>query len=75
MVVITLVSRALGYRVPSHEIGLDHSFDDLSICGLDRVCIANEVEEHFKIELSDDEVEQWERVADVALSVERARAT
>ena len=51
-----------------------HTFEDLSIDNLDRICIANEVEEHFHVELSDDAVAAWDSVADVMLSVEQARA-
>lgn len=69
----TLIARAIAYRVPSHEIGNEHTFGDLDIGELDRICIASEVEEHFCVDLSDDEVTAWESVADVARSVKEHR--
>ena len=60
-----------------HRPATEHdTFRDLGMDDLDRICIANEIEERFGCELSDMEVERWASVDDVAQTValvERAR--
>ena len=69
----TLIARAVDGRIPSHEIHSDLTFEDLDIDALDRLCIVCEIEEHFNVDVSDDEAAKWSTVADIEASIKEKR--
>jgi|GEM_PF-2749558 len=48
--------------------------DDLGLDGLDRQCIAMELEDQLDIRISDTTLEQWRTIADVIATMETTTA-
>ena len=62
----SLIMRATG-----RQAAPDQTFRELGFDGIDRLCIADEVETALGCELSQREIDAWHSAADVAASIER----
>jgi acyl carrier protein len=63
-----LISEQLG--VEEDELSLESSFEDLDADSLDIVELVMSLEEEFKLEISDEEVEKIKTVGDVVRYIE-----
>lgn len=62
--------------VPVRSIEPDTLIDDLGLDGLDRQTIALELDEAYRIEISDATLENWQTIADIEATVRQiARET
>ena len=62
---LTIILRATGKQATP-----DQTFRDLGFDGIDRTCIAHEVETALGCELTQSEIDAWHSVADVAATIE-----
>ena len=58
-------------RIPREKISLDSPLQDLGIDSLDTVVLLSELEDHFKIEISDDAARSIRSVRDVVEGVRK----
>ena len=58
-------------KATGKQAALDQTFRELGFDGIDRLCIADQIETAGGCELSQHEVDAWHSVADVAASIER----
>lgn len=58
-------------RATGRQAAPDQTFRELGFDGIDRLCIAGEVETALGCELTQHEIDAWHSVTDVAASLER----
>ncbi len=63
---LAIISAALW---PPRAVTRDDTFEGLDIGPIDRMCIAQELDEAFGIELPDATIDAWRTIADVVASV------
>lgn len=63
---LDMILKATGRRAAP-----DQTFRELGFDGIDRLCIADEVETALGCELTQHEIDAWHSVTDVAASIER----
>lgn len=74
--VLALVARQLRHPDQHSRLAADAALEgDLRIDAIDRLCISCAVEEEWRIDLTDHEIEAWHCVADIARSIERRGAS
>ena len=61
---LSIIHRATGKQATP-----DQTFRDLGFDGIDRTCIAHEVETALGCELTQSEIDAWHSVADVAATI------
>jgi len=58
-------------HIPSEEISLDSAFGELGLDSLDTIILLSELEDHFKIAISNDEARSIVRVRDAVEHIQR----
>jgi len=61
-------------QVPRDRISLDSAFHELGLDSLDTVILLSELEEHFKIAISNEDARAIVRVRDAVERIQRLRA-
>lgn len=51
------------------RVTMDTKFSDIGMDAIDVMCIACELEEAFNVEISDDVIERWTSVSDIASTI------
>ncbi len=64
-----IVTKVLRHRLSMDRVPLELNFHDLCIDPIDRFFICAEVEQEWNIQLSDDEIERWASMQDIAETV------
>ncbi len=70
--IIELVAKSK--HLPTSDVHMDSSFDELQIDSLDKINLSFAVEEMFSIEIPDDSLNSLKTVGDVVRGVETLRA-
>lgn len=60
--------------LPPEQISLESSLEELGLDSLDRVSIVFDLEDKYKIEISDDQLDAVKTVRDMVTGIERALA-
>jgi acyl carrier protein len=70
--IIELVAKSK--NLPTSDVGINSTFDELQIDSLDKINLSFAVEEMFSIEIPDDSLNSLKTVGDVVRGVETLRA-